>query len=422
MKPILIPVLILLVSGLPLAGQKFQPKSIQFKGDSEYSDQELMQAAGLKQGAILTNAEMNEHSQRLMDSGVLNGLTFKFDGQDLIFQLTPSAQMFPIRLENLPLTQGKELDAKLHELFPLYHGKVPSDGGLLENVRGALEEMLASQGIKAAVTATPYSDLKLNKVTLMSFTITDPPVVLGEVRVDGSAPMGDSKVQEILARLSGAPFNFEGSPRQIEVNLGNYYRDKGYLEAEVHATAQPKAIVSAESVRVPFLAAINPGTLYKIEKIELAPTLIVSQADFNRQANIHPGDLADAPRIRENWQFIARQYHNRGYMKAQIEPTPSFNRADGTVKYTVAVEPGPVYSMGALSIENVSDSLRTTMLGAWKLPAGAIFNESAILSFYAIGDANPTLARLFAAVNCKSIMTLNDENHTVDVKLRLEKK
>ena len=80
MKPILIPVLILLVSGLPLAGQKFQPKSIQFKGDSEYSDQELMQAAGLKQGAILTNAEMNEHSQRLMDSGVLNGLTFKFDG------------------------------------------------------------------------------------------------------------------------------------------------------------------------------------------------------------------------------------------------------------------------------------------------------------------------------------------------------
>jgi len=74
-------------------------KTIQFKGDPEYSDQELLAAAGLKKGAVLTSAEMNDHSKQLMDTGVFDTLTFKFDGQDLIFLLVPSTTMFPISLE-----------------------------------------------------------------------------------------------------------------------------------------------------------------------------------------------------------------------------------------------------------------------------------------------------------------------------------
>jgi hypothetical protein len=58
----------------------------------------------------------------------------------------------------------------------------------------------------------------------------------------------------------------------------------------------------------------------------------------------------------------------------------------------------------------------------WHPPAGAVFNESAVLSFYAIGDINPTLKRLFASVNCKCNIALNDDTHTADVTQRLEKR
>ena len=99
----------------PASAQKFQPKTIQFKGDPEYTNQELLDAAGLKLGTVLTSAEMNDHSKLLMDCGVFDNLTYKFDGGDLVYSLTPSALMYPIRLENLPLTlTGKDLDAKLH--------------------------------------------------------------------------------------------------------------------------------------------------------------------------------------------------------------------------------------------------------------------------------------------------------------------
>ncbi len=186
--------------GLPAAAQKFLPKSIQFKGDPEYSDQELIAAAGLKNGVVLDSDEMNEHSKRLMDSGVFDTLKFTFDGQDLIFTLTPSTSLFPIRLENLPLTPGKELDAKLHDRFPLYHGKVPSAGTLLESVRGALEEMLATQGIKATVKAMPFGTAGTKNVSAMNFTIESPPVRVGTIQLDGISPAMQPGIKSVAKK------------------------------------------------------------------------------------------------------------------------------------------------------------------------------------------------------------------------------
>jgi len=135
---------VLLAASLPLAAQKFLPKTIQFKGAPEYSDQELLAAAGLKMGTVLEFAEMKGHSQKLLDTGLFENVGFKFDGVDLVYTLTMHTELYPVRLENLPLAPGKELDAALHDRFPLYHGKVPAEGGLAEEVRKAFEEILRS--------------------------------------------------------------------------------------------------------------------------------------------------------------------------------------------------------------------------------------------------------------------------------------
>ena len=179
--------------------------------------------------------------------------------------------------------------------------------------------------------------------------------------------------------------------------------------------------MAEDAIRMPFEISVAPGIQYRIAAVRLAPNLVVTQADFDKQAHIHPGDIADGQRLLENWQFISRQYHNRGYMKASVQPTPSFDRDHGTVSFDVTAEPGPVYTMGALTIENVSDDLRAMMLAEWKMPAGAVFNEGAIMSLFAT-QTNDTLKRVFASSNCKYVLQLNDENHTVDVTLRLERR
>ena len=55
-------------------------------------------------------------------------------------------------------------------------------------------------------------------------------------------------------------------------------------------------------------------------------------------------------------------------------------------------------------------------------PRGAPFNEGAVRGYFATHDVNPKLERIFALVNCKYVLHLNDASKTVDVVLRLEKR
>lgn len=402
------------------AAQKFQPKAIRFVGDPEYSDAELLKAADLRLGDVLSAAEMNQHTQKLMDTGVFAGIAYKFDGEDLTFQITP-APLYPVRFENLPIAVGPDLDARLRAALPLYHGKAPADGTVLTGLCAALQDQLKAQGISATITPAPYSDQALHKITAMSLTISSPSVVMGDIRVEGVASLPD-EARALLARLVGSPYDREGSSQAIVQDLGQIYRDQGYLDARIHAQQTAALAIAPDAVRVPFSASIETGPLYTVKSIQLAPGLLVSQADFDKQANTHPGDPATAPHIRENWHFIERQYHNRGYMKARVNAAATLDRAQNTVSYAVSVDPGPVYTMGTLSIQNVSDDLRAMMLAAWKMQPGTTFNEGAILGFFATHSVNPKLERIFAVVNCKYVLRLNDDTHTVDVTLRLERR
>ena len=415
-------VLALICAALPIAGQSIQPQSIRFAGTSEYSDAELLSAADLKPGVDLTYAEINIRAQKLIDSGVFSAVAFKFDGQDLTFQLTPASGLVPVRLQNLPIAGGKALDQKLHTQFPLYHGLVPEQGGLTESVRSALEEMLAAQGIKATVAAMPVRNRSTDKAEDVNFSITAPTVVVGEIRTEGTIVMLDPKASAILARFPGTPYDAEESIHQIETDLGAYYRDQGYLEPAIHANAGVKAVLSSNAIRVPLRVSILPGAQFKLSGIQLAPGLLVTQAEFDHQSGVHIGDFADDSSLRQNWKFIDHQYHNRGYIKAKVEPTPTVDHAGKTVSYVISVDPGPVYTMGALTIDNVTDELRAAILAAWKMSAGSIFNEDSILSFFATHGVNPALEQVFSGVNCRYFMHPNDNTHVVDLTLVLEQK
>lgn len=407
---------------LPLAAsaQKFVPKSIQFKGAPEYTDAELISAADLKPGETLTSADLNQRSQKLMDTGLFQNLTFTFDGQDLVFKITPTAQLYPVRLANFPIAAGPKLDSKLRATLPLYRGKVPAEGGMLDGVRSALEDQLKARGIDANVVATPWNDPVL-RATTMAFSISSPQVVIGNVQVEPGTIL-DKDAADVVAHLPGKTYDSEGSQRAIERYVANSYQDKGYLEAEVHATQDANFSIEPYMVRVPFHISVKPGALYRVSSIHLAPDMVISQAAFDKQASLHSGDVADAVHVIRNWEYLSRQYHNRGYVKARILPTASLDHAQNTVAYDVTAESGPVYTMGTLSIVNPDANVQAVVRSAWPLKPGDVFNEGAIIGMTATHDVNQKAERLFAVANLKYKLQLNDSTKAVDVALTLEKK
>jgi outer membrane protein assembly factor BamA len=404
----------------PASAQKFQPKSIQFKGDPEFTDLELIQAAGLKKGAILDYAEMNEHSKQLLDTGLFATLAFKFDGQDLIFLLTPSTDLYPIRFENLPLTPGADLDAELHGQLPLYHGKVPADGGLAEGVRGALEKMLADKGMAATVLATTVADPGSHKVVAVSYSIANPPVLVGEVHMEGISAPYSASVQEIVKNAAKLPFDTENSADNLSRAVEQFYQDQGYAGVKVQVARSGEPVSSASGIMVPYSMTVQEGPVYTVGSIHLPDGAPVTQAEVTKILTPYSGGPAAGVRLRSVWELVAQRYKAKGNLDCRITPHAEFNEAAGTVSYMVDVDPGPVYRLGFVKFDNVSDDLRMMLIRYWQMMPGDIFDESYVSLFIAKVQAqDPVLKRSLAGVKATFDATADPQTHNVNVVIHL---
>lgn len=423
-RPIFLLLAALAVSGAPRSApaQKFLPKSIQFQGDPEYSTSELLAAAGLKKGVVLSYSDMQDYSKRLLASGVFATVAFKFDGEDLIFLLTPSTDNYPIRLENLPLTSGADLDTQLHAQLPLYHGKVPADGGLNEDVRADLEKMLTAEGLQADVIATTSVDVSTHQINAVSYSITTPPVQIAFASIGGVSDPFQTRVRAILDKAQKNPFSTTDSADNIERIVEQFYGDQGYAAAKVQAVRSGAPTLASGAIVVPFAIQVQEGRIYKVESIHLPPATPVTQAEIDKALAAGTGGLPVGVRVRSIWGLIAGRYHNTGHLDCKVTPHPSFNDADATVSYSVDVDPGPVYHLGFVKFDNVTDDLRKLLIHNWEMMPGDVFDESYVGTFITkVQEQDPVLRRSLSGVKVTFDAMANPDTRDVNVVIRLEK-
>jgi outer membrane protein assembly factor BamA len=409
-------------------GQKFQPKTIQFKGAPEYSDQELLAAANLKRGIVLTAAEMNDHSKLLMDSGVFDGVTYKFDGVDMVYQLTIAPQLYAVHLDNLPLAPGAALDARIHEQLPLYHGKVPAEGSLMDGVIKVLEQALADEGIHATVTATPMGAAGTRQVSAMSFAITAPPVKVGGIEVRGASPEMAAKIKRVTDHETGTPFSTDSSTANLERVVSSFYADEGYAAANVHAARAGDFTVDATAVEVPFEVTIEEGHIYKLGWVHMPADSLVTQAEVDKIATqqTSPTGQAAAPSkgaaIRGIWSTLHARYKSKGYLDCAILSHAELDEAAGVVNYTVEIKRGAQYHLGLLRFDNVSDDLKKLLMRNWQMMPGDPFDESYVAAFLvAAQKSDPVLMRTLAGVKATFTVMADPNTHEVNCVIKLER-
>jgi outer membrane protein assembly factor BamA len=401
------------------SAQQFKPKSIQFIGDPEFSDAELLAASGLKTGVVLAYADMNDHAKRLQDTGMFASLAFKFDGQDLIFTLSPIDQLFPVRLVNLPLTPGKELDAQLHDVVPLYHGKLPSDGGVVEDVRAALEKLLAARGVTAKVIATPATMQANGKEAVVAFSITEPQVQIGDVQLSGVSDQFSSAMRERVKKAAELPFDTTTSSASLAHEVEVFYQDRGFEAVKVEATQTGNPVVASNGIEVPFTVAVTEGRQYTIGSITLPAGAPVTQAEIDKIMTAQT-QTPQGVRVRSVWQLVSTRYRAQGFMDCKVTPQPTFNDTAGTVNYTAEVNPGQVYHLGFMKFDNVSDQLRSLLMRYWTMMPGDVFDETYAANFvYKAQQQDPVLQRTLAGVKFSYDARADPNTHQVNLVIHL---
>jgi outer membrane protein assembly factor BamA len=329
----------------------------------------------------LTAIEVKARAKQLNDTGLFAVVKFSNDSKGLLFTLTPASQLYPMHLDNLPLKPGKELDEKLHERFPLYHGLVPASGSMLEGICQAFEEMLAGQGLKATVKAALTSDLGPRKITAMNFTIASPAVRIGTVLLAGVSAAMQAKASALVASQTGNEFDTENSAAGLQHAFQNLYQDQGYAAVQVDVTEIDPPVASDQAIEIPFSVTIKEGGVYKLGSIDYPVGALVPRAEVQKVLSKYP---TGSGRPLDLFLLAVRDaYHARGYLDCSVVSHPSFNEATHIVNYSVEIDPRTPYRMGSVQFDGAPDAIAARLTRLWKLAPGDAFDESYVSSFAA---------------------------------------
>jgi outer membrane protein insertion porin family len=378
-------VALLLLCSLPLLAQKkVPPKAIRFQGAPQYTQQELLAAAGFNPDARLNLREVKAHARQLNDTGLFKEVKFTSDSKGLLFTLTPISQLFPMHLENVPLTPGKELDARLHERFPLYRGLLPVSGSMLEGIRLTFEEMLAAKGFKASVKAAITSALGPQKLTGMNFTVVSPAVHIGLIQLAGVSPAMEGNASLLANGQTGNGFDTENTAIGLQHVFEDLYQDQGYAAVQVDVAQVDPFVVSDQSVDIPYTVTIKEGGIYKLGTISFPASALVARADVEKIAAKY---AAGSGRPLDLFlQAVRDAYYARGYLDCSVVSHASFSEATHIVNYGVEIAPGSQYRLASVKFDGAPDAMAAKLKLDWKMAPGDVFDESYVSNFAALAQ------------------------------------
>jgi outer membrane protein assembly factor BamA len=179
---------------------------------------------------------------------------------------------------------------------------------------------------------------------------------------------------------------------------------------------------------VPFAVTIEEGHLYKLGSIHLPADSLVAQAELDKwvtqqtSAKAQSAAPSKGAAIRGIWAAISAKYRSKGYLDCEIVPHPEFDEAASVVSYTVEIKPGPVYHLGLLRFDNVSDELKKLLMRNWQMMPGDPFDAGYVEGFLiSAQNSDPMLMRTLAGVKPTYTVMADPQTHEVNCVIKLER-
>ena len=412
----LLPFFCCLLISHALTAQKFAVDKITFLGFPAASDAELLAASGLKAGVPVDQTEIQAAAQKLSDTGLFASVNFAFDGNELKFTLNPAEGAEPVLFANFPWWDTKTLTAAVAARVPLFHGKVIPESGQQQQIAAALTALVAEKGVQAKISAQPRNDASGKKLGV-EFQIESPPVQIAEVKFAGAGGSFAEPVEAIAKAAAGQEFN-EATEATLQTALRAVYHRDGYLDFAMKSFAHREPQVAGGKVEMPLSATIVQGAQYRVGSFTLSGDVLMTPEEFAKRAKLHAGDVANEELLRATMAEIAAPYKARGYLRASIEATPTFDRtahfdrAGDTVNYVITVVPGPVYHMGKLTLAGLDDERKAMVLKYWPMKEGDAYDATIAPGFL---NRNRSNLRALDGWSASYKQYENEDTHVVDL-------
>jgi outer membrane protein assembly factor BamA len=395
--------------------------AIQVTGSQKYAEAQIALASGLHVGDLVTRDDIQAAADRLTQLGPFSSARYRFtslgNGIHIELQMVDAATV-PVSFDNFPWFTDAELTDALKQAVILFDGTAPEQGTILDAMTEALQKLLATRGVRAAVERTLLAQ-PAGEGMMQQFKVVGASLTINAVQFGDALAAESKRIHDRLSDLVGKPYSRFAVEVFANEQVRPLYLERGHLRVRI---GKPVARFTGNPNRplpksVLVIMPVEPGPVYRWGGATWSGNLIFGPAALDEYLGLKKDETANGMRIAGGWQRVQDEYGRRGYLDLKLESKPIYDDPSRRVSYQVNITEGAQYRMGEMVITGLSLAAEHKLLEAWHMPRGQVFDRIYFDEFFATG-----IKRAFAdfVVHFDEVghwLRTNPTTRTVDVLL-----
>jgi outer membrane protein insertion porin family len=354
-------------------------REVRAEGEKLLSEAQVVALTGLVVGSQVGRADLQTAADKLVQSGLFAKVSYSFQTRTGVFATyhVEESLRIPAYFDNIPWFADSELADAIHKRLPFFDGTLPEAGAAVEEAAEAVEELIASHGLKVSlehlVAANP-----LGEGNVQQFRIEGAALRIEKLEFSDSSLLASKAVQQHLSQILGKPYSRMAIDLFLTEAIRPVYLQQGYLHAklgppEIRLTGNPSQKLPEQ---IPVFVPIAPGAVYHWKEAHWTGNAAVSEFTLSGLLGLKSGDVANGMQIEAGWDRVREEFAHHGYLEARVEPTASFDESAHTVSYSVSIQEGQQYRFGKMVITGLSPAAERKLHAAWPVAAGDLFDKT----------------------------------------------
>jgi outer membrane protein insertion porin family len=379
-------------------------------GSQRFTSAEIAAASGLTLGTIADDEDFRKASRQLGESGAFSDISFNYSyssaGTRLAFQVADADKFVPAHFIDFVWLSDHELLEKIHGRVPLFHGELPTNGRLPDQVSDVLQALLVEAAIPGHVeylrtegkdpsaprTRENATHTDTTHLASYDYSVSNVTIRIHQILFTGAGPDELPDLRAAADKLASREYSRALLTGFIDRTVVPLYRQHGYLKVAC-AAPQPNVVKPEGSdssdpnderravTHVDVTLALTPGWRYKVTGWTWSGNQSIPSDMLQGLIHAKPGEFANTINLEEDLREVQQLYGSRGFVITTIKANATFDDAAPSVAYELVVNEGPVFHMGELTFRGIDNALDARLRAVWKIRPGDVYDASYIKEF-----------------------------------------
>ena len=317
-------------------------EDIRISGLQRVSAGSIFNVLPIAVGDNVDTYDLQNAAKVIFKTGQFDDIQVGRDGNTLILSIIERPSIASIELDGNKAIKTEELMKGLNEAG-LAQGQV-FKRSILNGLAQEIQRQYVSQGRYGALVEVDTESKPRNRVALNIEIDEGEVAVIKNINIVGNETFNDEEILKIFELGTGGWFSFitnddrysrEKLKGDIE-SLTSFYKNRGYVEFSLDSS---QVTITPDKQSVFITLNINEGATFKINEINIAGDLPISEEILRSLILIQPGDIYSQYYVTETEELFTNILGNEGYSFAEIKGVPDVNKDTGEVDLTFYVDP-----------------------------------------------------------------------------------